>query len=312
MNITLKQLRAFTAVADAGSFTDAATRLYLTQSGLSLLVKELEAELGVRLFDRSTRRISLTVAGADFYPMALRVLQDLDNAISSTLELQDMQRGFIRIASTPLYSSILMPSAMEEYQRQFPAIRVRLFDSLNEQALQRVARDEVDFAVAPARLTSQDIVQEPLFRARFKLIVPADHPLAEIPAVTWQQALQYPFVTLPADYTSRLQADLASHSPSLVLRPAHEVAFLTTALGMVKHGHGIAALPVSALPMVSLYGLHAIDVGAPVVDRQVSFYRRRGKTLSPAAESFYSFLIGFTARLEHAGDPEAAGKSGSA
>src|SRR5690348_14881347 len=116
MNITIKQLRAFAAVADAGSFTDAATRLYLTQSGLSLLVKELEGELGVRLFDRSTRRISLTVAGADFYPLALRVLQDLDSAVNSALQLQDVQRGAIRIACTPLYSSGLMPAAMDAYR----------------------------------------------------------------------------------------------------------------------------------------------------------------------------------------------------
>jgi DNA-binding transcriptional LysR family regulator len=296
MNITLKQLRAFTAVADAGGFTDAATRLYLTQSGLSLLVKELEAELGVRLFDRSTRRISLTVAGADFYPLALRVLEDLDSAVNSTLQLQDMKRGTLRIASTPLYSSGLMPEAMTEYHRRYPAIRVRLLDSLNEQALQRVARDEVDFAVAPTRPTSQDIEQQPLFRDRFELVCPEQHPLRNRAHVTWEQALEYPFVSLTADYTSRLQADLAAHSPSLVVRPQQEVAFLTTALAMVKCGHGITALPASAIPMITLFGLAPVAVAEPVVDRQVSFFQRRGKSLSPAAQSFRDFLVEFTAQ----------------
>ncbi|VVD96989.1 LysR family transcriptional regulator [Pandoraea terrigena] len=297
MNITIKQLRAFAAVADAGSFTEAATRLYLTQSGLSLLVKELEGELGVRLFDRSTRRISLTVAGADFYPLALRVLQDLDSAVNSALQLQDVQRGAIRIACTPLYSAGLMPAAMDAYKREFPAIHIKLLDSLNEVALQRVASDEVDFSVAPTRPISQNIVQQPLFRDRFRLICPVNHPLVSGRRVSWKEALQFPFVTLPTDYTRQLQADLAAHSPSLILRPAQQVAFLTTALGMVKFGHGIAALPSSAIHMVAFFGLAAVDVEAPVVDRQICFFQRRGKTLSPAAESFREFLIRFTSDL---------------
>lgn len=305
MNITLKQLRAFTAVADAGSFTDAATRLYLTQSGLSLLVKELETELGLRLFDRSTRRISLTVAGADFYPLAFRVLRDLDSAVNSTLQLQDMQRGALRIACTPLYSFGLLPAAMAEYKRLYPAIRVRLLDSLNEQALERVAHDEVDFAVAPTRPTSQDIVQEPLFRDRFELVVPEDHPLRKAGRVTWREALEHPFVSLTSDYTSRLQADLAAHSSSLILRPQHEVAFLTTALGMVKCGHGITALPASAMPMIMLSGLATVSVDSPWVDRQVSFFQRRGKSLSPAAEAFRDFLSSFTAGFRTRPDPDA-------
>jgi DNA-binding transcriptional LysR family regulator len=163
--------------------------------------------------------------------------------------------------------------------------------------LQRVARDEVDFAVAPTRPTSQDIVQQPLFRDRFELVCPEDHPLRQHRDVTWQQALEYPFVSLTADYTSRLQTDLAAHSPSLILRPRQEVAFLTTALGMVKCGHGITALPASALPMIALFGLATVSVASPAVDRQISFFQRRGKSLSPAAESFREFLIEFTANL---------------
>lgn len=297
MNITLKQLRAFVSVADAGSFTEAAQRLHLTQSGLSLLVKELETELGVRLFDRSTRRIRLSVAGSDFYPQALRVLEDLDSAVNSTLQLQEKQRGSIRVACTPLYSTGLLPQALTGYQARYPAIRVRLLDSLNEQALSRVANGEADIGIAPTRPTSQDIIQEPLFRDRFTLICPTDHPLARRKRVSWAQALAYPFVSLTRDYTARLQADLIARSPSLTLRPTQEVSFLTTALGMVKWGHGITALPSCALPMVEWFGLAAIAVDEPAVDRMVCLFQRRGQSLSPAATSFREFMLDFTAEL---------------
>lgn len=297
MNLTLKQLRAFTAVADAGSFTEAANRLYMTQSGLSLMVKELETELGVRVFDRSTRKIKLSVAGADFYPLAAKVLEDLDSAVRSTLQLQDKQRGSVRIACTPLYSSSLLPRALAEYNQRYPAIQVRLLDSLNEEALMRLSSGEADFAVAPQRDTLPDIEEEPLFRDRFEIVCPTNHPLTQQRTVTWTQALTHPFISLTRDYTRRLQADLAAHTPTLRVQPAHEVSYLTTALGLVNCGLGVTALPSSALPMISPLGLVTVAVDEPVVYRTVSFYTRRGQSLSPAASSFHDFLVDFTSGL---------------
>lgn len=300
MNLTLKQLRAFTAVTDAGSFTDAAKRLHLTQSGLSLLVKEMEEELGIRVFDRSTRKIQLTVAGADFYPLALKVLEDLDNAVKSTLQLQDKERGNVRIACTPLYSSSLLPKAMAQYRLRYPAIHVRLLDSLNEEALARVASGEADFAVAPQRDTPPEMHQEALFRDRFALVCPSGHALAARTSVTWAEALEHPYISLTRDFTRRLQADLAEHSAALRLKPAHEVSYVTTALAMVNCGLGIAALPSSALAMISPMGLVAVAVHEPVVYRQLSFFKRRGQSLSPAAVSFHAFLVDFTAAFTDA------------
>lgn len=301
MNLTLKQLRAFIAVADAGSFTDAAKRLNLTQSGLSLLVKELEAELGIRVFDRNTRKIKLSVAGADFYPLAVKVLEDLDNAVRSTLQLQDKERGYVRIACTPLYSSSLLPRVMAEYQRRYPAIQVRLLDSLNEEALAKVASGEADFAVAPQRDTAPEVRQETLFRDRFEILCPTGHPLAGRDQVTWEEVLGYPFISLTRDFTRRLQADLAAHLPTLRLHPIHEVSYVTTALAMVNCGLGIAALPSSALPMISPLGLVAVSVKEPIVYRQVSFFCKRGQTLSPAAASFHDFLLRFTSTSQSRG-----------
>jgi len=297
MNLTLKQLRAFAAVADAGSFTEAANRLRQTQSGLSLLVKELEIEMGVRMFDRSTRKIKLSTAGADFYPLALKVLQDLDTAVRSTRQLRERQRGNIRIACTPLYSSSLLPKALADYHHRYPAVHVRLLDSLNDQALLRVASGEADFAVAPQRETVAELKDESLFMDRFEIICPAGHPLARQQAAKWRQVLEYPFVSLTSDYTRRLQVDLAAHSPSLRLQPAHEVSYLTTALGMVSCGLGVTALPSSALPMISALGLATLAATEPAVYREVSFITRRGQSLSPAAASFRDFLFEFTSAL---------------
>src|SRR5260221_10960032 len=105
MNVTLRQLRAFIAVADAGSFTDASRRLHLSQSALSLLVKEIETQLGVQLLDRGTRQTRLSAAGADFYPLAAKALDDLDRAVRSPVALREKRRGIVRVACTPLHAS---------------------------------------------------------------------------------------------------------------------------------------------------------------------------------------------------------------
>lgn len=284
-------------VAETGSFTDAAKRLHLTQAALSSLVKELEGSLGVRLFDRSTRSTKLSAAGSDFLPLAVKVLEDLDYAIASTLQLQEMKRGNVRVACTPLYASYLLPQVIAAFQAEYPAVQVRLLDSLNEEALLRLASGEADIAIAPQRSNDLDIEEELLFNDRFEIVCPSGHPLDSGKTTTWAEALAFPFVAMTKGYMARLQLDLASHSPALQLQPVHEVSFLTTALAMVKSGLGITALPAGALPMIDQFGLRAIEVEAPIVFRQVSLFTRLGQSLSPAASELRRYLLEATSTL---------------
>src|SRR3546814_3482288 len=86
--------------------------MHVTQSALSLLLRELESELGFRLLDRNSRNTQLSVMGAEFYPLAVKVIDDLDNAVHSTLQLHERQRGSVRVACTLLYSQALMPEIL--------------------------------------------------------------------------------------------------------------------------------------------------------------------------------------------------------
>jgi DNA-binding transcriptional LysR family regulator len=289
-NVTLRQLRAFAAVAEAGSFAAAASRLHLTPSALSLLIKELEGAIKVRLFDRTTRSTSLSLAGSEFYPLARKVMADLSLALESTQDLAQKKRGTVRIACTPLYASTTLPLLMRRYREQYPAVAVYLLDSLNQQALARVASGEADLGIVPQRPGPTELVQESLFRDRICVICPSDHPLAGRARVSWAQVLREPFVSLTSDFTARLQADLLRHSEALKLRPAHEVSFITTALGMVQCGHGITAQPARVVPLIAPFGLVARPITSPVVHRHVSLFYKRGLALSPAAESFRDFL----------------------
>src|SRR5512132_793945 len=115
MNVTLRQLRAFVNVAQFGVFTAAAERLHVTQSALSVMIRGLETELGLRLFDRTTRMVELTDAGREFYPIAEKTLEDLSSAVAHSRELADIKRGRVTIAATTLISSILLPRAVARF-----------------------------------------------------------------------------------------------------------------------------------------------------------------------------------------------------
>jgi len=289
-NVTLRQLRGFLAIADAGSFAAAARHLHLTPSALSLLVKELEGGMKVRLFDRTTRSTALSLAGCEFYPLARKVLDDLALALETTQDLEQKKRGSVRIACTPLYASTTLPELILRYRQHYPAIAVYVLDSLNQPALARVTSGEADLGIAPHRTVPHELVQESLFRDRVWLICRPDHALAAHESVTWAQVLKQPFVSLTRDFTTRLQADLFTHSQKLVLNPAHEVSFITTALGMVQWGHGITAQPARSLLLIESFGLVARPIVSPVVYRHLSLFYKRGYELSPAAASFRQFL----------------------
>jgi DNA-binding transcriptional LysR family regulator len=295
-SLTLRQLRAFVMVADAGGFAAASRRLHLTPSALSLLIKEMEGTLGVRLFNRTTRTTALSLAGTEFYPLAKKVLDDLERAVESTQDFEQKKRGTVRIACTPLYASTLMPELMLRYREQFPAIAIYALDSLNQQALARVASGEADLGIAPQRPAPPELVQESLFKDRMMLVCRESHPLAARKRVTWEQVLKEPFVSLTQDFTTRLQADLFKYSSNLVLNPAHSVSFLTTALGMVQWGHGITVQPVRAAPLLAPFGLVSRPISGPVVYRHLSLFYKRGYELSPAARSFRDFLYAYLSR----------------
>src|ERR1700755_3357507 len=112
MNVSIRHLRAFVAISELRSFTLAARRLHVTQSALSLLIRDLERELNVRLMDRGPRGISLTAAGIDFLPPATKVIEDLESAVSGAAQLRDRRRGIVRVSCTPLYASTLVPEVV--------------------------------------------------------------------------------------------------------------------------------------------------------------------------------------------------------
>jgi DNA-binding transcriptional LysR family regulator len=295
MNISLRQLRAFIAVARCGSFTLAAEALHQTQSALSGQIKELEQTLGLRLFDRTTRSIRLSDAGQSLYPQIGKILHDLDGVLEEAGNLKSLRTGSLGIAAPQMMAATLLPRAMAAFTQRWPGIRLRLFDCEVDRIGARVLAGEADIGIGPARKPGSDIVAETLFELPFVAVFPPGHALEASPVVHWSDLLAYPFISLQGEFTERLVSELHEVLHAALRTPDSEVAFMSTALSMVEAGLGVTACLPYAAPAVRRHGLRMSRLIAPEVSRRFCLYTRKDHALSPAAEHFRAFLHEFLA-----------------
>lgn len=297
MNLTLRQLRAFVAVADTGSFTAAAVTLHLTQSALSVLIREMETDLGVRLFDRHTRRVVMTEAGREFQPAVQRMLGDLTTAVSGLTDLRDKRRGVLRVAAPQFMACTWMPPVIAAFRARFPAIDVRLADTPPEHLLAGIQSGEVEVAIGQDIEVDDTFERRTLFKDRHWLVCPADHPFANRRHVAWRELSRETFIAPTRDFLRKALPDLDAAAREAVDRPGTQsVSYITTALGMTEAGLGVTVCPSYAARTVQAHGLTMVPLTKPAFYRTICRYAMSRRALSPAAQSFVEVLETFVKR----------------
>lgn len=298
MSPSLRQMRAFVALAKTGSFTMAAAHLNVTQSALSGLIKELEQILGAKVFERSTRKTELSELGRELYPLFDKMIQDLDGAMLDIANRKALKNGMVRVAAPQMMSCTLLPEVIAAYRLEHPEIQVRLVDCPVENVSGRVFSGEVDFGIGPERDPTPEIVAQLLFEMPFVVVFPNNHPLEKRERISWADVNDFPFIALQGQFTARLLRDMHTSLRDLSLSPYNEVTFMTTALAMVSADLGITTCLPYAEPMVKLYRLQMRLLQDPELTRKFFVYTKSGRSLSPAAESFIAFLFKFVAAHE--------------
>jgi LysR family transcriptional regulator, carnitine catabolism transcriptional activator len=290
MNVTLRQLQAFVAVAQHGQFALAANRLHVTPSALSMLIRQLEEQTGARLFDRHTRLVRLTEIGAEFLPVARKVLADLDSALSQSRELTALRRGRVSLATSTVLAATVMPEAIRRFGARWPGITVVLRDVV-EQDIKRLLRaGDVDIGVGTALHADADVDEETLLSDRLVALLPHDHALASRREISWRELAAQPLIALAQGSPLRALADQALATADAAAQPAYEVGFSSTVISMVAAGLGVAALPVNARHLTPKVRIAVRPLVRPVVPRRVCLFKPRDRGLSPAAEAFRTFL----------------------
>jgi DNA-binding transcriptional LysR family regulator len=291
MNPTLRQMRAFVALAKTGSFTLAAEYMHVTQAALSGLIKELEQTIGARVVDRSTRKIELTDIGRDLSPLFTKMLDDLDGAMADIANHTRLRKGMVRIAAPQLLSCTVLPDVIAAYRKAHPDIQVRLVDCAVENVSTRVLSGEVDFGIGPERDQTSHIEARQLFEMPFAAVFPKKHVLGRKKRLTWADLSAHPFISLQGQFTERLLTDMHASLRDVPLNPANEVTFMTTALAMVSAGLGVTVCLPYAEKLVRMHGLDMRVLEEPQLTRRFFIYTRENRSPSPAAESFIEFLL---------------------
>ncbi|HXQ52197.1 MAG TPA: LysR family transcriptional regulator [Stellaceae bacterium] len=290
MNVTLRQLHAFVAVAVAGNFTRASDRLNVTQSAVSALVRELESALAIRLFDRTTRRVELTDAGREFQPTAEKLIADLDHAVHNVHDLVERRRGRITVAAPPLLAAVMLPNVIAAFHRDFPGVTVVLVDAPTNQIVASVRSGEADLGVGTFSPDEKGLVRRQLTRDSLMLFCQAQSPPAAFERPKWRDLKGLPLIALTRESGIRALVDYGYEAAELSSQPAYEVSQITTALALVEAGLGVSVLPTYALTSSKTRRIAANRLTSPTVSRDIIVIAREGHALPPATNDFLNRL----------------------
>lgn len=290
-NVTLRQLRAFEAAAACGSFSQAAAELGVTQSGFSLLIREFERQLGLRMFDRTTRRVALTAAGQEFLPRAKRLLDDLDDAYQDLLELRDLQRGRVAVAALPSIAAGILPPLLHRFRAANPSISVRIEESHADLLAEKVEKGEADFAIGAVLGERPPLAFRELARDHLVGVFQPAHPLAQRQEVVWEELLDVPYISISDTSSVQVLAHRAFQQVGIQPQPSLTVEAMTTAIALVKAGLGFTLVPESALAMLRTDDLAVRRVLQPSIHRDIAVFWSRSRSLSPAAEALLEALF---------------------
>ena len=290
MDITIKQLKAFVAVAQTRNFAEAGERLHLSQPALSIAIKNMERIVGGQLLSRTTRTLSLSPEGEDFLPVAQRLLADWDNALTDLHNLFAMHRGKLTIATMASFSISQLPKALSHYRVQHPDINIAIQDVIAESVVDLVRKGRVEVGVTFDPEESEDLNFEPLFEDRLLLVTPKKHPLLEIQNITWKDLQDYPFIALQRPSAMRQMVDDATLARGIQLNVEIEANQLASISSMVVNGLGISVMPSLTIQQMETQGLECRALTHPTVTRRVGILTRRRYPLSAAAKAMVQTL----------------------
>jgi len=287
---TIRQLRAFLAVYQLRQLSAAAQRLFVTQSAVSMLIRQLEEGLGTRLFDRTTRSLKPTAAAEEMLATVERVLRDVDSLSADFRELATLERGRVTLAITPTLAAMLLPDALRIFSQQHPKVRVLVNDCAPDQFISRILGEHVDFGIGTPERPGAEVETERLMRDHLALVCRSDHPLAKARVVRWTDLGRHPVITVRPGYGVRPLIDGTAAEAGVALDVVNEVSFLSTALWMTACGMGASIMPSAFARAAGDPSLVIKMLSAPRVSRDISVVIKRGHSLSAAARSFIDVL----------------------
>lgn len=268
-------------VARHGSFNRAADELSRTQPAITLAIKQLEGYIGLKLFERTTRRVAPTTAGEKFIPVAERLLREFDMAIYDVTATADCRSGHVSLSVLPSVATRLLPEIISEFSVKYPDISIHLSDNNARGVQKSVEQNEVDFGIGSLWHPNSKLEFIPLLEDAFEFVCHRDHPLArDRSVVRWRQLEGLSFLGTGLTHALKMQKYIGN--------PKFEFSTTTTLFAMLKANLGVTVLPSLAIPQDD--ELVSIPMVDPVETREICVILRQDWTLSPAAKAIMEVL----------------------
>ncbi len=289
-NVSLSTLRLFIRVAQTCSFSEAARLEHVSQPALSRTIRLLEEQLGARMFDRNTRNVSLTAAGAKLQPIAERLISEFDLAFTDLSQALSGERGRVTVGALPSVAAAFLPAVLARFRGERPQVEVRVEDDLSDPLLDSLQDRRIDFAVTIAPEQTGQLDFQPLFSDECLLVMRKGDPLDAATPLSWAALEDSRFIAMAPASSVRRMTDAAFARANVVVRPLYECAHLSTVGGLILSGLGVSALPASTLPLLSSPDLATRPLTEPSISRSIGLVTLKSRSPSPQAEALMKII----------------------
>ena len=293
-----RQLRAFVILAQKGSFTQTAKKLFLSQSAISHSIKSLEEDVGCRLLDRVGKKVVLTQAGEKLFHHAEKILQEMGAARALLQQLGKWGKGRLRLGASSTACQYVLPSVLRELKQSFPESRITIEPGDSDECVDLLQNNRIDLAVALQPKHNAAVEFLPLFTDDLAFLMAPLHPWAMTGHVTREEIPRQNYVLYNKNsYTFRLIEEYF-RDDDMVLNTVIELGSMEAIKELVKLGLGISILaPWIAHRELEEKSLVAMSLGRRKLKRHWGILHRSGKRLSLAEETFVGLCRSVTAEL---------------
>lgn len=288
MKINFKLLGTFLAVAENSSFRKAGEQTHLSLPAVSMQIKQLEEQLGVVLFQRTTRKVDLTQAGEQLMISARKAMAEIETGLTQIQNAVDVLEGHLSFGCVPTVASSRLPTILLEFAKKYPGISVQVRELAHPDLLDAVRRREVDFGIGPIPEKKGELDFAPIFVDEYYALLPKVFRDGGRAGISLRELAKMPLLTLSNSTLFRNHLDSVLKANDLVAEHNYEFTHVSTLIAMAEAGLGIAILPRIAIPRKT--PLKAVRVTGPALSRTIAVITIRGHSLSPAAARLVDLL----------------------
>jgi len=290
MKIDFDGVQAFVYVAELGAFNKAADKLSITQAALTRRIQKLESYLGMKLIDRTTRQMALTAVGQEFLPRAKVLVRDMTTAFTELKEVSVSAKGNVTLACVPTMATFILPELISRYAEKYPDNRIKLIDASANEVRAALLNHQAEIGVSVQGQEHAELEEAVLFEDPLMFYCRKSHALSKRKSVSWSDMGLNDLIVVSSFTATRIFMDYQLAKNKINLQGTYEVQHHATAINLVAAGVGCAILPYTICSKDDRPGVVRIPLTSPVVKRKIVMSRRRGQTLSPAAQAFWNIL----------------------